>query len=188
MLKITYSPATRITIDQAAFTTWARNEEPALPDYFQNEMPGLHFASLCDSALAHDVIVGVPDDLSVLVNGDDDSGGAGVYVLLTARLDRRVSVTSGWTDLGLLLQQGLKHKPYLEALRECVEMLVGVINETLQAIGGLTLEGRKNATTSSAASDADLPQDEISRLLAVADDHEAAVLDELRRRAGITSW
>ncbi len=185
MLKITYSPTTRITIDETAFEIWAREEEPDVPDYFQDAEPGLRFAVVGLSALEHDVIAGVPDDLSVLVNGDDDSEGTGFYVLLAPTSKRRISLTSGWTDLGSLLR-GLEHKPYPEALRECVETIVGELNAILQAIGGLTLKDQDNAPASSAASDAELPQEEISRLLAVANDGERTMLDELRRRAGIT--
>lgn len=91
------------TINVEAFDRWvaAKGEELEcdLPDR-SHERPGGAMSELYYEALEAQAIVADPR-VELSVNGDDDWGSSGYYVVLHNRngTQRRVGITSGWNEL-----------------------------------------------------------------------------------------
>lgn len=121
-------------IDEAALRKWiARSDdwEGWLPRRTA-ETPGHDLSALVQNALDYQVLTGDPR-LDLQVNGDDDSDGAGCYVLLhnTHGNQRFIGITPGWSELDFPADE---NTPLTDAARFHLDQICAIANSLLSDI------------------------------------------------------
>ncbi len=110
--------ALRFSVDEAALREWQFDEGDRI-DPIDDDRPGARLAGMVDTL---DRCVNAPEGFELVVTGDDDDDGSGVYIFVRKKV-AHLYATTGWADLGNFLpsdDEDLEEAAYWLDVLHCI--------------------------------------------------------------------